>query len=239
MPMLPDWTVQVLQVLVILGFAPLITRVIARAEAIIQQRRGPRVLQPYYDIYTLLGKETVLPAPAGPCSPSRMSAAAHDGSRYSPPSPAQASPPHPDRMATKPLGESRRPRIDRSELAAIAAGGAVGALARVGLSQAFPTVPGQWPWVTFAINVAAAFLLGYLATRLQERLPLSTLRRPLLGTGFCGAFSTFSTIQLELLGMIDRHHYALAGGYVAASVFGGYLGVFAATAIVRRVRLIA
>ena len=66
MPVLPDWAVQVLQVVVVLLLAPLITGVIARGEAIVQQRRGPRLLQPYYNIAKLLSKETVLPAPAGP-----------------------------------------------------------------------------------------------------------------------------------------------------------------------------
>ena len=66
MPVLPDWAIQALQVLSVLVLAPLITGLIARAEAIIQQRKGPRVLQPYYDILKLLDKETVLPAPAGP-----------------------------------------------------------------------------------------------------------------------------------------------------------------------------
>jgi formate hydrogenlyase subunit 4/hydrogenase-4 membrane subunit HyfE len=65
-PILPDWAVQVLQVVTILALAPLVSGIIARAEAIIQQRRGPRVLQPYYDILKLLRKQTVLPAPAGP-----------------------------------------------------------------------------------------------------------------------------------------------------------------------------
>ncbi len=66
MPTLPDWAVQVLQVVTILALAPLVGGIIARAEAIIQQRRGPRVLQPYYDLLKLVRKETVLPAPAGP-----------------------------------------------------------------------------------------------------------------------------------------------------------------------------
>jgi formate hydrogenlyase subunit 4/hydrogenase-4 membrane subunit HyfE len=65
-PILPDWAIQVLQVLVILLVAPLVTGIIARVEAIIQQRKGPRVLQPYFDILKLLQKETVLPEPAGP-----------------------------------------------------------------------------------------------------------------------------------------------------------------------------
>jgi formate hydrogenlyase subunit 4 len=66
MPTLPDWAVQVLQVVSVLGFAPLVSGAIARAEAIVQQRRGPSVWQPYRDIRKLLHKETVLPGPAGP-----------------------------------------------------------------------------------------------------------------------------------------------------------------------------
>jgi len=46
-PVLPDWFVQVLQVLSVLSLAPLIAGVIARGEAIVQQRRGPRLLQPF------------------------------------------------------------------------------------------------------------------------------------------------------------------------------------------------
>jgi formate hydrogenlyase subunit 4/hydrogenase-4 membrane subunit HyfE len=65
-PTLPDWAIQILQVVSILVLAPLVSGIIARVEAIVQQRQGPRILQPYYDILKLLRKETVLPAPAGP-----------------------------------------------------------------------------------------------------------------------------------------------------------------------------
>jgi len=64
-PILPDWAIQTLQVVAILALAPLVSGIIARVEATIQQRKGPRILQPYYDILKLLRKETVLPAPAG------------------------------------------------------------------------------------------------------------------------------------------------------------------------------
>lgn len=131
------------------------------------------------------------------------------------------------------------PGIDRPELFAIAFGGAIGALARVGLAQAFPPSPGHWPWATFAVNIAGALMLGYFVTRLQERLPVSTLRRPLLGTGVCGALTTFSTVQIELLRMVDHHRYGLAAGYLLASVVGGYLAVFFSSALVRRVRVLA
>jgi CrcB protein len=129
-------------------------------------------------------------------------------------------------------------RVDTRELAAIGLGGAAGALLRVWLGREFPVAAGQWPWITFAINVSGAFVLGYVVTRLQERLPLTTYRRPMIGTGFCGAFTTFSTMQLELVRMLDHHHYALAIGYAGASVAAGYLAVFGATAIVRRVKVI-
>jgi fluoride exporter len=130
-------------------------------------------------------------------------------------------------------------RHDRRELAAIFAGGVVGGLARSGLAQAFPYNAAEWPWATFAENVVGAFLLGYFVTRLQERLPLSAYRRPFLGTGVCGAFTTFSTLQIELLRMLDQHAYGTAIGYVLASVAAGFVAVWLATSIVRRVRVVA
>jgi fluoride exporter len=79
-------------------------------------------------------------------------------------------------------------------------------------------------------------VLGFLATRLQERLPLSAYRRPFVGTGFCGALTTFSTMQVELLEMLDGDHVGLAVGYASASLAGGFLAVVLATNLVRRAR---
>jgi CrcB protein len=131
----------------------------------------------------------------------------------------------------------RFPRLDRRELAAIYAGGMVGAMARVGLLEAVPYAPGAWPWATFAANLSGALLLGILVTRLQERLPPSSYPRPFLGTGLCGALTTFSTLQLELFEMLDRGRTGLAAGYAAATLCGGFLCVHLATAAVRRTRL--
>jgi CrcB protein len=126
------------------------------------------------------------------------------------------------------------PRPDPRELAAIFAGGMVGALARAGLGKAFPVEAGAWPWTTLLVNLAGAFALGVFATRLGERLPPSAYRRPLLGTGFCGALTTFSTLQIELLNLLDARAYAEAAAYLAVSVVLGYAAVHLASGLVRR-----
>jgi CrcB protein len=130
------------------------------------------------------------------------------------------------------------PRLDLRELGAIFVGGAAGGLLRTGLTRWFPSDPASWPWAVFAINLTGAFVLGYVVTRLQERLPLSTYRRALVGTGFCGAYTTFSTMQVELTGMLRAHEPGLALAYAIASIACGYLSVYAATVIARRIRVL-
>jgi CrcB protein len=130
-----------------------------------------------------------------------------------------------------------RRQIDLREIGAIFAGGAIGGAVRTGLEQAAPAKPGTWPWTTFAVNVVACLLLGYFVSRLQERLPVTAYRRPLLGTGICGGLSTFSAFQLELLHMLDRSEVLLAVAYASGSIAAGFAGVMIGTNIVRRARL--
>jgi CrcB protein len=121
-------------------------------------------------------------------------------------------------------------RVDRSELLAIFAGGCLGALARAALGEWLPHDPGSWPWATFAANVAGTALLGWAVTRLQERMPPTAYRRPFVGTGFCGALTTFSTLQVELLDM----DAGLALAYAAASLAAGVGVAWLATGLARR-----
>jgi CrcB protein len=126
---------------------------------------------------------------------------------------------------------------DRRELAAIFVGGSAGAVLRTLLEDWFPVAKGGFPWTTFAINVAGCLLLGYFVTRLQERLPITAYRRPLLATGFCGGLTTFSTAQLELLKLLDDGSIIVSATYAAGGVLAGFLGVLIGTAAVRRARL--
>jgi fluoride exporter len=126
---------------------------------------------------------------------------------------------------------------DYRELAAIFAGGALGALARAVLGTLAAPDPGRWPWPTFIVNIVGAFLVGYFTTRLLERLPVSSYRRPLLGTGFCGGLTTFSTMQVETVRMLEHGHWGLAAGYTAISLTAGLSAVHLATVLVRRVRV--
>jgi CrcB protein len=129
-------------------------------------------------------------------------------------------------------------RYDYRALGAVFAGGAAGTLARGVLTGVMPaSAAARWPWSTFIANIFGAFLIGYFTTRLLERLPVSSYRRPFLGTGICGGFTTFSTMQVEILAMIKHHAYALAAGYTLTSSAVGLLAVYIATALVRRARV--
>jgi CrcB protein len=127
--------------------------------------------------------------------------------------------------------------FDRRELTAVFVGGALGTVARAVLGTLAAPDPARWPWPTFAVNVVGAFLLGYFTTRLLERLPLSSYRRPMLGTGLCGGLTTFSTMQVETLKMLENRHYGLAISYTLASLAAGLVAVYLSTALVRRVRV--
>jgi len=126
---------------------------------------------------------------------------------------------------------------DNKELAAVFVGGALGASARAGLAHFFGGAPDQWPWPTFIVNIVGAFLIGYFTTRLLERLPVSSYLRPLLGTGLCGGLTTFSTMQVETVRMVQHGAYGLAVGYTLVSIVAGLAAVYLATAAVRRVHI--
>jgi CrcB protein len=133
-----------------------------------------------------------------------------------------------DRLRTMPVAHLRA--------LAVLAGGALGSLARAGTAEAFPTRSGEWPWATFAVNLAGALILGWLTTRLTEMVAPTRYVRFLLGTGFCGALTTFSTFQVETLRLAKDGHADMAAAYAVASLAAGMLVVVGATVAARRRR---
>jgi CrcB protein len=108
-------------------------------------------------------------------------------------------------------------RPTRIDLVAVFVGGMLGTLARAALAEGWTHGAGGWPWSTFLANLLAAGLLGWATVALPGRGPW----RPFVGTGVCGALSTFSTLQLEAYDLFDGGHAALAIAYLLASVAGG------------------
>ena len=109
----------------------------------------------------------------------------------------------------------------QTRVVAIMAGGAVGTLARAGAGEALPHRTDQWPWATFIVNLLGAFVLGWLLTRLAERTAPSRYWRFLVGTGFCGALTTFSSLQIVTVVFARDGRIGLAVGYPAASLAAG------------------
>jgi CrcB protein len=138
------------------------------------------------------------------------------------------------------LPPRRHSRAQPDVLAAIAAGGMVGATARFKLGEALPTQPGHFPWATFWTNLSGSFLLGFLLILLLERFSPTRYLRPFLATGILGAYTTMSTFAVETALLIKDGHAAtglLYGlGSVAAGLILAYAGIVAARVTPQRHR---
>lgn len=131
-----------------------------------------------------------------------------------------------------PSAGSRRPRPDRIQadvLAAVAAGGALGAPARYEVTRLVHVAPGSFPWATFWTNATGSLALGFVLVVVAERFPPTRYLRPFFATGFLGAYTTFSTFMVESATLTKDGHGVVAGEYLLASVGTGFAAVWAGT----------
>lgn len=108
---------------------------------------------------------------------------------------------------------------------AIALGGALGALLRAGIGHWFASLPGQFPWATFTVNVLGCFLMGTLYILIMDKQWIDAAWRPFLLVGLLGAMTTFSTFALETLSLWQANRPVLAGIYALGSLAGCLLAV--------------
>lgn len=128
---------------------------------------------------------------------------------------------------------SRPPHARPLLLLLVAVGGFLGAWARYGISSGLPARSGSWPTGTLLVNLAGAFLLGVLLEALARRGPDEGWRRRIrlfVGTGFCGAFTTYSTLAVEADLLVRDSAPGLAAAYVAVSLLAGLVATAAGIA---------
>jgi CrcB protein len=112
-------------------------------------------------------------------------------------------------------------------IAAVAAGGSLGTLARYGLDAAIERRSfSLFPWSTFAINLSGCFLVGMLIAALVDRHHAPHWLRIGLVVGFCGAYTTFSTFAQESYGLLEEKALGVALVNVTTSVTLGVLAVY-------------
>lgn len=115
----------------------------------------------------------------------------------------------------------------------VAAGGAIGAVARYGATLLWPTAAGAFPWTILAVNVVGCALMGVLMVLITELFSPHRLVRPFLGTGILGGFTTFSTYAVDIQQLVDARRAPLALAYLAGTLLAALAAVWGAGAATR------
>lgn len=122
---------------------------------------------------------------------------------------------------------------------AVGGGGALGALARYGLTILWPRQADGLPVATLAANLLGCFLMGAVLQWLAESdwfAGTALSQEPyrlLLAVGFCGSFTTLSALAYEMSELLQRQDVALAFGYFVATLAGGFLCFYSGILLVR------
>ena len=142
----------------------------------------------------------------------------------------QSLPVDPDLITDEPAASRHDPhrhrKAQRTILLTIGCAGVFGALARYAMSRLLPTPDGHFPWSTFWINITGSLVIGFVLVLLTERFPRARLARPLIATGFLGAYTTFSTYMVDTDTLFHTHDIATGVIYAFSSLFAGAAAAF-------------
>ncbi len=120
-------------------------------------------------------------------------------------------------------------------ICSVALGGAIGSVARYLISiSPLESSFGKFPFHTFFVNILGSFLIGFLLVVFADKILVSENIRLLILVGFLGAFTTFSTFELEIWDLVTNSRYALAFGYLFLSVLTGFIGVALGISLAKR-----
>lgn len=122
-----------------------------------------------------------------------------------------------------------------SAVAAVAAGGAVGSLARYGVALALPHTARGVDWGGVTVNVVGCFVIGLLMVAVTEVWRPHRLARPFLGVGVLGGFTTFSTAAVDTVALLRHGAVALAALYYIGTAVAAVVAAMSGTAAMRMV----
>ncbi len=123
-----------------------------------------------------------------------------------------------------------------TRILAIAVGGACGAVARYLINiSPLQNYFKPFPFPTFFINISGSFLIGFLLMLFTEKFEINETLRFAVIVGFLGAYTTFSTFEVEIWNLIKGSQFITAFVYLFLSVFLGFVGVVLGVWLARRV----
>ena len=125
-------------------------------------------------------------------------------------------------------------------LMAVAIGGALGSLARYGLTELFRDLPARFapfgiPWHTAVTNILGSIAIGICFVFIVERALLPDIWRSIFMVGFLGGFTTFSTFSLQVINLLQAGRLTAAAAYILVSVVLALLGAFVGIVLARLV----
>ncbi|MFD5141411.1 fluoride efflux transporter CrcB [Streptomyces sp. NPDC058378] len=144
-------------------------------------------------------------------------------------------PTDPDVDLTDPGQRRELRRSHYGVLMVIALGGALGAVARFGASQAWPTATNSFPFTTLAVNAAGCLVIGIFLVAVTEIFSAHALLRPFFGTGVLGGFTTFSTYCVDIERLVTGGRAGIALTYLAATAVAAVAAVTVGAWSTRRI----